>query len=188
MLDLRINIADTMKPMLDTNFCPCGSKIEFIQCCLPLIQGKKPADTAEQLLRARYTAFTQGKVDYILSSHHSKTRHEVKREEIESWAKNSEWLSLEIFQVEEGKKEDDKGTIIFCAQYKDKGNGKTEEHREKSFFEKENGEWKFLDAHGIQIGPYRRPEPKVGRNDPCPCGSGKKYKKCCASSSSLVKE
>ncbi|MCA9555941.1 MAG: SEC-C domain-containing protein, partial [Myxococcales bacterium] len=24
-----------------------------------------------------------------------------------------------------------------------------------------------------------RAEPKVGRNDPCPCGSGKKYKKCC---------
>ncbi|HWG18900.1 MAG TPA: DUF1186 domain-containing protein [Terracidiphilus sp.] len=29
--------------------------------------------------------------------------------------------------------------------------------------------------------PYRRPEPKVGRNEPCPCGSGKKYKKCCGS-------
>jgi len=27
--------------------------------------------------------------------------------------------------------------------------------------------------------PYRAP-PKVGRNDPCPCGSGRKYKKCCA--------
>jgi uncharacterized protein YecA (UPF0149 family) len=27
--------------------------------------------------------------------------------------------------------------------------------------------------------PVRRAEPKVGRNDPCPCGSGKKYKKCC---------
>ena len=27
--------------------------------------------------------------------------------------------------------------------------------------------------------PARREEPKVGRNDPCPCGSGKKYKKCC---------
>ena len=26
---------------------------------------------------------------------------------------------------------------------------------------------------------YKREEPKVGRNDPCPCGSGKKYKKCC---------
>src|SRR5262249_681441 len=28
------------------------------------------------------------------------------------------------------------------------------------------------------IKPFRREEPKVGRNDPCPCGSGKKYKKC----------
>jgi uncharacterized protein len=27
--------------------------------------------------------------------------------------------------------------------------------------------------------PYIRPEPKIGRNDPCPCGSGKKLKKCC---------
>ena len=27
--------------------------------------------------------------------------------------------------------------------------------------------------------PIKRDEPKVGRNDPCPCGSGKKYKKCC---------
>jgi len=27
--------------------------------------------------------------------------------------------------------------------------------------------------------PFRRQRPKVGRNDPCPCGSGKKYKKCC---------
>jgi uncharacterized protein YecA (UPF0149 family) len=26
--------------------------------------------------------------------------------------------------------------------------------------------------------PYRRTEPKLGRNDPCHCGSGKKYKKC----------
>jgi preprotein translocase subunit SecA len=26
--------------------------------------------------------------------------------------------------------------------------------------------------------PIRRDHPKVGRNDPCPCGSGKKYKKC----------
>ncbi len=27
--------------------------------------------------------------------------------------------------------------------------------------------------------PFRRESPKVGRNDPCPCGSGKKHKKCC---------
>jgi uncharacterized protein YecA (UPF0149 family) len=32
---------------------------------------------------------------------------------------------------------------------------------------------------GFPMEPYVRPGPKVGRNDPCPCGSGKKYKKCC---------
>jgi uncharacterized protein len=34
--------------------------------------------------------------------------------------------------------------------------------------------------HELQLAStYQREQPKVGRNDPCPCGSGKKYKKCC---------
>jgi uncharacterized protein YecA (UPF0149 family) len=33
---------------------------------------------------------------------------------------------------------------------------------------------------------YVRPVPKVGRNDPCPCGSGKTYKKCCGLSDDLT--
>jgi uncharacterized protein YecA (UPF0149 family) len=33
--------------------------------------------------------------------------------------------------------------------------------------------------HHHQVETYVRAEPKVGRNDPCPCGSGKKSKKCC---------
>jgi hypothetical protein len=49
-------------------------------------------------------------------------------------------------------------------------------------------DWKPADsdahvpAPGI-ASPIRREAPKVGRNDPCPCGSGKKYKKCCGSGS-----
>ncbi len=163
--------------MLDTNLCACGSGISLETCCLPLIQGKAMAQTAEQLLRARYTAFTRGDVDFILSTHHSKTRNEVKREEIEEWSKNSKWLGLKIFQSEAGKKDDEQGTLIFGAYYTQ--NDKNEEHIEKSFFEKENGQWKFLDAQGVQTGTFRRAEPKTGRNDPCPCGSGKKHKKCC---------
>lgn len=162
--------------------CPCGSELELQTCCLPYIQGKKKAVTAEELLRSRYTAFTRGEVDYILSTHHSKTRHEVKREEIEDWSKNSEWLGLKIVQKEAGEAKDETGTIVFCAGYRatnDK-DGKVNEHWEQSLFEKEKGEWRFLDARGVQVGPYRRAEPKIGRNDPCPCGSGKKHKKCCA--------
>jgi SEC-C motif-containing protein len=156
--------------------CPCGSELALAQCCQPVIQGKQKPATAEQLLRARYTAFTQGAVDYILSTHHSRTRHEVKREEIEDWSKNSRWLGLKIVQSEAGKESDTQGTIVFCASYhaEDKDN----EHWEQSYFEKEDGEWRFLDAKGIQTGPIRREGPKIGRNDPCHCGSGQKYKKC----------
>ena len=38
--------------------------------------------------------------------------------------------------------------------------------------------WSWLEPEIVQQ-PYVRNAPKVGRNDPCPCGSGKKYKKCC---------
>jgi SEC-C motif-containing protein len=164
----------------EKQLCPCGSELSLTECCLPLIQGKRQARTAEELLRSRYTAFTQSAVDYILETHHSKTRGDVKREEIEDWSKNSEWRGLKVVQVEAGKAEDTQGTIAFCATYRAKSGENTEEqeHWEQALFEKEGGQWKFLDARGIQTGPYRRAEPKVGRNDPCSCGSGKKFKKC----------
>jgi len=37
----------------------------------------------------------------------------------------------------------------------------------------------MLAAIGGRITPIRRDKPKIGRNDPCTCGSGKKFKKCC---------
>lgn len=160
-----------------TNLCPCGSEQDLSACCALIISGKKEAKTAEDLLRARYTAFTRGDVDFILESHHAKTRQEVKREEIEDWSKNSQWVGLKIVQKEAGEAKDDQGTIVFCAQYI--AGKKQQDHWEQSFFEKENGKWKFLDARGIS-GTYKRTEPKTGRNDPCTCGSGKKFKKCCA--------
>ncbi len=44
----------------------------------------------------------------------------------------------------------------------------------------DHGAEEFLDPNALLHGkqPVFRTEPKVGRNDPCPCGSGKKYKKC----------
>ncbi len=161
---------------LETHPCPCGSGNELAQCCRPFLQGKAKPATAEQLLRSRYTAFALGEVDYVLKTHHSRTIHEVKREEIEDWSKNSEWLGLNIVQFEGGTEKDDKGTILFRAQYTT--GGKTHDHWEQSYFEKEGGEWRFLDAKGVQAGPIRREGPKVGRNDPCTCGSGQKFKKC----------
>ena len=162
--------------MSDTQTCPCGSEATYAKCCQPYIQGKKKAGSAEALLRSRYTAFVKGEIDYILETHHTKTKGEVKREGIEEWSKTSEWLGFNILEIEGGGENDTNGTIKFEVKYRVKG--KLEDHREKSLFEKENGEWRFLDAVAAG-GTVQRSEPKVGRNDPCPCGSGKKHKKCC---------
>jgi SEC-C motif-containing protein len=164
------------KTLTPTSNCPCCSDQPYSKCCEPLLKGKSKAKTAEDLLRSRYTAFVVGNIDYIMATHHSRTVGEVKRNELEEWSRDASWMGLKLLQAEGGTDLDDKATLVFHAQYE--LDGKVQDHFEKSFFEKENGVWKFLDAHGIQNGPYVREEPKIGRNDPCHCGSGKKFKKC----------
>jgi SEC-C motif domain protein len=165
--------------MSATKNCPCGSGQTSEVCCIPVIGGKRQAATAEELLRARYTAFTRGDVDFIVDTHHSRTRDEVKRDEIEDWSKNSVWHGLKIVQSEAGKATDQAGSIVFCAEFT--AQEKRNEHWEQAIFEKEDGQWRFLDARGVKQEPFKREAPKLGRNDPCACGSGKKSKKCCGS-------
>lgn len=165
-----------MAPITPTQPCPCTSGKTYANCCQPIQTGTTKAPTAEALLRARYTSFVTGHIDFIVATHHSATHHEVNREEIANWSKNSEWKGLEILQKVAGETKDETGTLIFHAKYAMEG--KDQDHFEKATFEKENGEWKFLDATPLRSGPYVREEPKIGRNDPCTCGSGKKYKKC----------
>lgn len=44
-----------------------------------------------------------------------------------------------------------------------------------------DGQRRFNAKQAKESGVIKRLSPKIGRNSPCPCGSGKKYKKCCAS-------
>jgi len=165
--------------MSNTDFpslCPCGSQLSFAKCCQIYHEGKKPAPTAEALLRSRYSAFVTGAVDYILDTHHPETRDQIKREEILDWSKNSEWLNLTMHTIERGTTKDEDGIIDFTARY---GQGGREvDHREKSEFRKKDGAWYFYDVYKNK--PIRHETPLLGRNDPCSCGSGKKFKKCCA--------
>ena len=106
------------------------------------------------------------------------------------WALQSEWLGLEILSKKKGGPTDNEGTVEFVAKYKK--DGKVLEHHEVAKFSKNSqGHWQFVDGdshiHKEGEGHHHhekpvtlvRTEPKVGRNDPCPCGSGKKFKKCC---------
>ena len=158
--------------------CPCGSGAELAQCYNPIIEGAVAATTAEQLMRARYTAHTLANMAFILKTHHPAKRTDIDENATAQWARESEWLGLEIMDVEGGEEDNGEGRIEFRARYRDT-NKQRYTHHEKAIFEKYNGEWFFKDAEVPQIQQFRRDDAKQGRNDPCACGSGKKYKKCC---------
>ena len=125
-------------------------------------------------MRARYSAFVTGAIDFIVESTHSRTRKEVDIDFVREWSQTSEWRGLQIFETKQVN--DDKTFVSFEAQFTQ--NGKEQTHREKSLFERENGEWRFVTGDELKNPTVRYETPRPGRNDPCPCGSGKKYKKC----------
>lgn len=155
--------------------CPCGSSESYSQCCEPVITGKRPAGTAEQLMRSRYSAYAKAEVDYIYETTHPDHRKGYDHKGTKEWAENSEWESLEIVEVKKGDTGDDTGEVEFIATYREKGVRKV--HHELAQFKKEEGAWLFTD--GNMVGNKPLVSSKIGRNEPCPCGSGKKYKKCC---------
>lgn len=157
--------------------CKCCSGKAYKECCEPLIRGERKAETAEELLRSRYCAYAISEIDYIYETIHPDRREEFDRQSISDWSQKSEWHELEIVDSENGGKEDEQGTIEFVAHYSE--NGEKRRHHELATFEKQDGQWFFVDGQGVKPKQFVRPEPKVGRNDPCSCGSGKKFKKCC---------
>jgi len=156
--------------------CPCGKGESLEVCCGPFLEGKEQPTTAEALMRARYTAYAIGNIDYIFTSHDPDTVSGVDRNNTELWSKGSEWLGLEILGTERGLENDNDGIVEFVARYKIKGVTLT--HRERATFKRHGKRWVFVDGQEIKGPPVKNLEPRVGRNDPCPCGSGKKYKKC----------
>ena len=130
-------------------------------------------------MRSRYVAYARSDMDYVERTTHSKARAEFDRAGSEEWASKSEWLGLEVRESQAGGPDDREGTVEFVARYRI--GDQSFDHHELSQFEKENGLWFFRDGKTVQS-PFVKSGPKVGRNDPCPCGSGAKYKKCCAAS------
>ena len=163
--------------MEDTELCPCKSGKTFGECCGPIISGAAKAETAEALMRARYTSYVTGDVMFLKTSATEKVQKEFNEKMSKAWSASATWHGLEILQTEKGQAGDATGVVEFRALYT--ANGELCNHHEVSRFVRETDGWKFDDGDLIVEKPIVREEPKVGRNDPCPCGSGKKYKKCC---------
>ena len=157
------------------NSCSCGSGNTYAACCEPIITGKQTAETAEQLMRARYSAHVTVNVDFLYESTHPDYRADYDHKGTKSWAEKSEWYGLEIVGTTAGGPTDDEGEVEFIARFRNEDG--TRSHHERGQFKRKRKKWLFTEGNMVKSAPVS--VTKIGRNDPCPCGSGKKYKKCC---------
>lgn len=112
--------------------------------------------TPKELMKSRYEAFVRKDWEYVAQTSTHQTLEELR---VES---DIIWLKLEILDAYEN-------IVEFKAYYKE--NGVLGILHEKSLFIKVDGQWKYESGELFQS--------KIQRNEICPCGSGKKFKKCC---------
>ena len=163
--------------MSESNACPCCSGESYAACCEPVIKGQRAARTAAELMRSRYSAYAKGEIDWILESQSPDGRRFVNLEATREWSRKSTWKGLEIREVTQGGEADDDGYVEFKAHYHLAGEDIA--HHEIAQFRREDGKWYFVDGLEVKPRPFKNVAPKIGPNEPCPCGSGKKFKKCC---------
>lgn len=148
--------------------CLCGNSAPFDACCGPFLAGAA-ARTAEQLMRSRYSAFTQANVEYLRKTH-AQPMSNGDALELQAWAKSVVWLALFVDAREGGGEADTDGYVSFRARWMQ---GKTwVESSERSKFVKIDGAWRYVE------GEPQQSEHPAERNAPCPCESGKKFKAC----------
>ena len=160
------------------NPCPCGSGNTLVQCCGPILAGTVRAATAEALMRSRYTAYVLCDLAHLRRSLDTRWREVFDEEGARSWSENATWQGLTIHSTKGGGETDQEGEVEFTAAYH--MDGEDQRMRERARFKRRNNVWYYQDGK-VKSGQETvvLSGPKVGRNDPCPCGSGKKYKKCC---------
>ena len=151
-----------------SELCPCGSRKAYQYCCGLYLSGKKKPETAEKLMRSRYSAFYKGNVDYLIATLDPAKRQDKDRAELSQSIGKTKWLGLTVIDTQQGKKKDSTGIVEFEAVFQGEQLGQL---HERSRFSKHNGQWFYVDG---EILPGTIPKAK----DPCWCRSGKKYRQC----------
>ena len=191
-----------MQSYLDT--CPCqinpsvettSAQLSYQDCCQPYHEafyngalyndevgnaGGIKAETAERLMRTRYSAFVLVKPEYIVKTTLPTQQALIDIQSIESWAKETDWAGLEIVEhtPKLGKRH---AQVEFKAYFNLKDNTasleeKIQAHHELSAFvqvknkARNDARWYFLDPTVAMT---------VSQKQPCICGSGEKFKRCC---------
>lgn len=136
--------------------------------CQPFLDGAAVPRTAVELMASRYLAHRRRDAAYLARTHDPETRGDYGTE----LADDFEWTRLEIRRAVAGGPDDDRGQVEFVAHFR--VDGQPGRHHELSEFRRLDGRWVYVRGTTPAASA-----PSVGRNDPCPCGSGRKFKRCC---------
>ncbi len=124
--------------------CPCASGKTYANCCQRLHQGKLKAQTAEQLMRSRYSAYSFKLIDYLVKTTHPDKRTANLHQEISEWADQAEFYRLEIISTWQGLSSDKIGKVEFIAYFRLED--KEQQLSERSRFHRFHGHWVYLDG------------------------------------------
>lgn len=119
--------------------CPCGTGLGYDDCCGPLHAGTRAAATAEQLMRARYSAFAVGDPAYLIATWHPRTRPPAL-----DLDPGIRWVGLDVLATDGGGLLADEGTVEFRAHRV--ADGERGEQHEVSRFVRDDGAWRYLDG------------------------------------------
>lgn len=130
--------------MSSTKTCPCGSGHAYLDCCLPFHRNERYPNTAEALMRSRYSAYEKKCIQYLVDTTHPQKRSSNLHASIESWSNRSTWLKLEVLKTQQGQPDDKIGKVEFKAHYI--SDGKPFIHHELSRFKRHQNRWYYLDG------------------------------------------
>jgi len=148
-------------------FCYCCSGKTFTECCAPYLLQHQVAINCEALMRSRYSAYCMANSTYLVDTLHPSQHSAHSKDEITAFANSVHFCRL---QIKAAHQTADRGQVSFAAYFL---------HGQKLDVIEEVSDFVLLDRWYYHSGKLTAAEPtKIGRNDSCPCGSGKKFKQC----------
>jgi SEC-C motif-containing protein len=179
-----------------TQPCFCGSNVDFSSCCQPFINEEQQVQTAEQLMRSRFSAYAIGNAQYIYDTYAKSSQTSQSVNDIEDWSKSCIWVALTIYPTIDEVTNSTEAFVEFSAFYITQNT--LCELREKSRFILEDAtteqldsalnaplkQWRYIDGDIIAHNELST----IKRNSLCPCNQyssswqikkGKKFKHCC---------
>lgn len=152
--------------MSHSSLCPCQSQRPYADCCQPFHLHQAHPETAEALMRSRYSAYVLQQIDYIVETTVPSQQHLLDAADLLAWSRECRWQGLEVLKHVPciGKHH---AQVEFVAYFQ--ASGEMQQHHELSAFVNIDGRWYFIDPT----------VPLPTMKQPCLCGSQKKFKACC---------